>query len=391
MCWIPFGIQTLTVGEEGGLFPLQPQTTEIYKDNDVIALEVPEGAVNTAVCDRLCIRYGVIVFGPFDLPEGYQLGSMAVYIYFNQDHAVKPVVLDLPHWSGKDGESGLKCVVAPHWLEEGEEKYKFKDVEEGDFQSREGRGIITIDGQCSLFAHALKEETSLKYYATGHERNDEKGTRLDVVITYASQVWLEVRLYTFMPYFPTLSILILIMYIFAFHPVTQILQKYRSSVSRSALFEFAHTQIEGSVSPASGPGWTSWRDTNHVVCNSSHVFSHHSIYSTQYLVQVQQEDVLFKSHGITTPKHLEGAVKRKVYPPFISCRTNYRKELRKKGQPTNAVLLIEGAKDKEMEFLCTAYSHTLQGCVYVCVCVCVCVRARTRVLGCLIMHVCDIV
>ena len=192
LCWIPFGIQTLTVGEEGGLFPLQPQTTEVYKDNDVIALEVPEGAVNTAVCDRLCIRYGVIVFGPFDLPEGYQLGSMAVYIYFNKDHTVKPVVLHLPHWSGKDGESGLKCIVAPHRLEEGEEKYQFNVVEEGSSQSREVRGLITIDGHCSLFAKALKQKASLKYYASGLEKEVKDGTNLYVLITYASQIWLQV-------------------------------------------------------------------------------------------------------------------------------------------------------------------------------------------------------
>ena len=211
LCWIPFGIQTLTVGEEGGLIPLQPQTTEVYKDNDVITLEIPEGAVNTPVCDRLCIRYGVIVFGPFDLPEGYQLGSMAVYIHFNQEHAVKPVVLHLPHWSGKDGESGLKCVVALHRLEEGEEKYKFEDVEEGDFQSKEGCHLITIDGHCSLFADALKEETSLKYYATEHKRFDKNGACLDVVITNASPVWLEVRVYC------SSYCLLLSLEVFAFH------------------------------------------------------------------------------------------------------------------------------------------------------------------------------
>ena len=195
LCWIPFGIQTLTAGEEGGLFPLQPQTTEVYKDNDVIALEVPEGAINTAVCDRLCIRYGVIVFGPFDLPEGYQLGSMAVYIYFNQEHAVKPVVLHLPHWSGKDGESGLKCIVAPHRLEEGEEKYKFKVVEEGDFQSREGRSLITIDAHCSLFAKAFKDGFGLNYFATSLIQTSEKGLRAvaKVAVTHSSSVWAEVR------------------------------------------------------------------------------------------------------------------------------------------------------------------------------------------------------
>ena len=194
MCWIPFGIQTLTVGEEGGLFPLQPQTTEVYKDNDVIALEVPEGAVNTAVCDRLCIRYGVIVFGPFDLPEGYQLGSMAVYIYFNQNHAVKPVVLHLPHWSGKDGESSLKCVVAPHRPEE-VKKYKFKDVEEEDFQSKEGCCLITVDGHCSLFAEAFEDGFGSDYLATSLIEECEKSLKAvtKVAVTHSSCVWIEVR------------------------------------------------------------------------------------------------------------------------------------------------------------------------------------------------------
>ena len=195
MCWIPFGIQTLIVGEEGGLFPLQPRTTEVYKDNDVIALEIPEGAVNTAVCDRLCIRYGVIVFGPFDLPEGYQLGSMAVYIYFNQDHAVKPVVLHLPHWSGKDGESGLKCVIAPHRLEEGEEKYQFKVIQVADFQSREGRQLITIDGHCSLFAKAFEDGFGSYYLATSLIYKFEKDMKAitKIAVTHSSSVWISVR------------------------------------------------------------------------------------------------------------------------------------------------------------------------------------------------------
>ena len=195
LCWIPFGIQTLTVGQEGGLFPLQPQSKGLSEDHDVIMLEVPENAVNTAVCDELCIRYGVIVYGPFDVPEGYQLGSMAVYIYFEEDHAVKPVLLHLPHWAGKDGESSLKCAIAPHRLEEGEEKYKFRLTEDGEFHSTEGSGVITIDGHCSLFAIALEQKASLQYYATALEREDTEGTVLDVVITYASQVWLQVCTY----------------------------------------------------------------------------------------------------------------------------------------------------------------------------------------------------
>ena len=190
LCWIPFGIQSLTVGQEGGLFPLQPQSRELSEDHGLIMLEVPENAVNTAVCDELCIRYGVIVYGPFDVPEGYQLGSMAVYIYFEENHVITPVLLHLPHWAGKDSESSLKCAIAPHRLEEGEEKYKF--TEDGDFHSTEGSGVITIDGHCSLFAKAFKQEACLRYYATGLEREIDNGTILEVVITYASQIWLQV-------------------------------------------------------------------------------------------------------------------------------------------------------------------------------------------------------
>ena len=192
LCWIPFGIQTLTVGQEGGLFPLQPQSKGLSEDRDVIMLEVPENAVNTDVCDELCIRYGVIVYGPFDVPEGYQLGSMAVYIYFEEDHTVKPVLLHLPHWSGKDGESSLKCAIAPHRLEEGEEKYKFRLTEDGDFHSTEGSGVIAIDGHCSLFVTAFDEGASSKFLAVSFEKENVKGSTLDVVITFAHDVWCKV-------------------------------------------------------------------------------------------------------------------------------------------------------------------------------------------------------
>ena len=191
-CWIPFGIQTLTVGQEGGLFPLQPQSKELSEDRGVIMLEVPENAVNTAVCDELCIRYGVIVYGPFDVPEGCQLGSMAVYIYFEEDHAVKPVLLHLPHWAGEDGESSLKCAIAPHRLEEGEEKYKFRLTEDRDFHSTEGSGVIVIDGHCSLFAKVFGEEAGPLYYATPLEMEEDTKAITRIAVTYNTSVWIQV-------------------------------------------------------------------------------------------------------------------------------------------------------------------------------------------------------
>ena len=144
------------------------------------------------MCDKLCIRYGVVFYGPFDLPEGYQLGSMAVYIYFNQDHTVKPFVLCLPHWSSKEGESGLQCVVAPFKLEEKDHKYRFQVVGDGDFHLVEGCGLVPINGQSSLFAHVFKKGVKAKYYASPAESKGTEGSELDVTITYCSKLWLKV-------------------------------------------------------------------------------------------------------------------------------------------------------------------------------------------------------
>ena len=133
----------------------------------------------------------MIVYGPFDLPEGYQLGSMAVYIYFNRYHVVKQLVLKLPHWAGEGGQSSLKCVVAVHRLEG---KYKLKVSEEGDFQSREECGLIPIDGHCNIFGLAFEESVDSHYYATSLTCTFEEELKaVKIAITYSSSVWIEVR------------------------------------------------------------------------------------------------------------------------------------------------------------------------------------------------------
>ena len=73
------------------------------------------------------------------------------------------------------------------------------------------------------------------------------------------------------------------------------------------------------------------------------------------------EDVEYSSHGIEEPSDLEGAVRRRAYPPFISCQTTYSKKLKKSGEPTKVTLVIEGAKDKSMFFLCPAYKYKNTG------------------------------
>ena len=72
-------------------------------------------------------------------------------------------------------------------------------------------------------------------------------------------------------------------------------------------------------------------------------------------------DLEYTSCNISNGKELEAAVsKRRWYPPSISCLTTYRKSLKKSGDPTKAVLVVEGA-DKPMEFVCTAYKYRTTG------------------------------
>ena len=84
-------------------------------------------------------------------------------------------------------------------------------------------------------------------------------------------------------------------------------------------------------------------------------------------IQVHKEDVEYSSHGIEETSDMEGAVRRRAYPPFISCKTTYSKKLKKSGEPTEVSLVIEGAKEKSMEFLCPAYKYKSTG-TYALVC-----------------------
>ena len=199
LCWIPFGIQSQSVGSEGGKLSLEPSAGAMGGgDGGTILLEVPPGAVSPA--ESVEVRSALIPDGPFTLPEGYQLGSMVVYLYYDGRCLTKPCTLSLPHWYGGEDQvrDGLSFAMAPHILKEGESVYRFELLEGGRFAEQQRCGVLQISGHCTLFAAVFKVKASSLYYASlwthqvGGAVIADNEMHSKVVITYADLVWIEV-------------------------------------------------------------------------------------------------------------------------------------------------------------------------------------------------------
>ena len=199
LCWIPLGVQSQSVGPEGGTLCLQPSAGAMGgEEGEAIYLEVPPGAVSPS--ESVEVHFAVIADGPFTLPESYQFGSMVVYVYYDSRRVTQPLKLCLPNWYGGEDhiQDGLSFAIAPHTLKEGESIYHFKLLEGGRFTEQRQCGVLQISGHCTLFAEVFKVKVSALHYASlwthqvagnviCHNEMDSK-----VVVTYADQVWIEV-------------------------------------------------------------------------------------------------------------------------------------------------------------------------------------------------------
>ena len=193
-CWIPHGIQSLSIDCQGGEFQLEPPSEE-GEGEEVTSIEVPPGAINQGT--HVDFRYAVIPDGPFQPPPGYQFGSMVVYIYYNGQNVTKPLTLHLPRWYGgfDHAQDGVSLAMAPHTLKEGEEEYRFKLVEEGTLGMplRRQCGSHDITGHCSLFVEVFQMGSTPTYYASlWMNQYSPIQQHSKVVITYAHGLWLKV-------------------------------------------------------------------------------------------------------------------------------------------------------------------------------------------------------
>ena len=159
------------------------------------AIEVPPHVVSSS--ESVDVHSAVIPYGSFTLPEGYQLGSMVVYISYNHQCVTRPLVLCLPHWYGGEDQvrDGLSFAMAPHTLKEGECVYHFELLKGGRMLSNHC-AELEIDGHCSLFALVFNEGAESRYQAISVEGEMENVTECHVTITYASPIWCKVIAYT---------------------------------------------------------------------------------------------------------------------------------------------------------------------------------------------------
>ena len=149
LCWIPFGIKTVSIEAKGGILCLEPQSDDIQVTKEgTIFVEVPPDAVSTSADVKM--RYAIIPSGPFTLPEGYQFGSPVVYIYYDGRRVTKPLALHLPHWYGGEDHArdGLSFAVAPHSLKGGS-VYHFQLLAGGELPGSSHYGVVPIHGHCS--------------------------------------------------------------------------------------------------------------------------------------------------------------------------------------------------------------------------------------------------
>ena len=184
-CWFPFGIQELLVEATGGDFPLD------YGDS---LLEVPSGAFE----EEVVIRYGIALHGPWELPEGYTPCSVTVYLNLQGHHPNKELTLHLFNWYGGKERDGVRFVQAPHVLQEGESKYQFTLLEEGDF-SDVRRGKVKIRKPKCLYGTALQElqqdKDKTKWQISAVQRNMDDSDyeeEVRIIFTAHSYNWSKV-------------------------------------------------------------------------------------------------------------------------------------------------------------------------------------------------------
>ena len=192
LCWIPFGVKTIPIDTKGGILYLHPISYELeWKKDDTIFVEVPPDAVNSSA--NVEMHYAIIPAGPFPLPEGYQLGSMVVYIYYDGQRVTKPLKLHLPHWyGGKDHtRDGLSFAIASHSLK-GKRVYHFKLLAGGEFRYSSNYGVVEIYGHCSLFTAVFKLGARPMCQAFCLEKEKEGETECKIAVTYASLHWTQV-------------------------------------------------------------------------------------------------------------------------------------------------------------------------------------------------------
>ena len=154
-------------------------------------LEVPGGAFE----EEVVIRYGIALHGPWELPEGYTPCSVTVYLNLQGHHPNKELTLHLYNWYRGKERDGVMFVQAPHVLKEGDSKYQFTLLEEGDY-SDVRRGKIKIRKPKCLYGTALQElQHKTKWQISAVQRKMDESDyeeEVRIIFTAHSYNWSKV-------------------------------------------------------------------------------------------------------------------------------------------------------------------------------------------------------
>ena len=191
LCMIPDGIQSLSTDSTGGQYQLEPPGGQ--EDEPTISIKVPPGAIKTRD-GSATVDYAVIPDGPFRPPDGYQFGSVVVYISYDSRSFTKALSLSLPHWyGGQDrAQDGLVFAMAPHAMEEGEQFYHFKTLQDGgEFGVLHGN--LNLNDPHVLLAVMFREGATQSYYASLWTCQYSPTLFCNkVAITFSHHYWLQV-------------------------------------------------------------------------------------------------------------------------------------------------------------------------------------------------------
>jgi hypothetical protein len=328
---LPFGIQTLIVGKEGGSFSLEPEIVVEKKHISYTKIVVPADALDDKKGSTAVIRYAILGMGPFQLPvrryrDHYVLGSMVVYVHYDHDHITKPIDLYLPTWYGgcaslddKVHPDGLRFAVASHQLNVNG-KYTFELLQEATFNSNTGIGVLKISEHNSLYTivyNAGAAQNSL-HYAVPMERKDVSNSEisLKVFITPGCATWITILRNHWS-------------------------RKSYSDKSTHDVFQFKkHGALSSSIENGGGVqyDWTA---------------------SAIGTGKVSKRQVSYKESGITSPQLLEEAIKSETYPPKFQFQISNSSQLWQSKSTAQVQFFITGAEEGPLKFVCTIFRSEL--------------------------------
>ena len=72
------------------------------------------GMLTVSPADSVEVCSALIPEGPFILPEGYKLGSIVVYLYYDGRRLTKPVTLSLPYLYAS-WQTDNSLTLTQHW------------------------------------------------------------------------------------------------------------------------------------------------------------------------------------------------------------------------------------------------------------------------------------